>query len=63
MNAGIETVDFDAAEVQRIRDALADTNRNLGQDGRFSLELYDQMLGYIDEYRQMQATVSEEAAE
>ena len=63
LNAGIETVEFDAAEVQRIRDALADTNRSLGQDGRFSLELYDQMLGYIDEYRQMQATVSEEAAE
>ena len=63
LNAGIETVEFDAAEVQRIRDSLADTNRSLGQDGRFSLELYDQMLGYIDEYRQMQATVSEEAAE
>ncbi len=61
VNAGIEPVEFDAVEVERIRDELADSNRNLGDDGRFSLELYDEMLGYIDEFRQLQATVSDEA--
>ncbi len=63
LNAGIETVDFDVAEVERIRDALADSNRSLGEEGRFSLELYDQMLAYIDEYRQLQATLPAEAGE
>ena len=61
VNAGIETVDFDTAEVERIRDALADSNRGLGADGRFSLELYDRMLAYVDEYRQLQATAQGEA--
>ena len=61
VNAGIETVEFDGVEVERIRGALADSNRSLGEQGRFSLELYDQMLAYIDEYRQRQATAQGEA--
>ena len=61
VNAGIETVEVDGVEVERIRGALADSNRSLGEQGRFSLELYDQMLAYIDEYRQRQATAQGEA--
>ncbi len=65
VNAGIEVVEFDQAEVDRIRDVLAESNRALGTDGRFSLELYDQMIAYIDEYRELQAgtaTASPEGA-
>lgn len=52
VNAGIESVDFDAAEMDRIRNALAESNRELGQEGNFSLALYDEMLDYIAEFRE-----------
>lgn len=55
LNAGIESVDFDAAEVDRIRAALADSNRELGAEGRFSIETYERMLNHIEEYRERQA--------
>ena len=55
VNAGIESVDFDAAEVDRIRGVLAESNRELGAKGNFSLELYDEMLAYVEEFRQLQA--------
>jgi len=60
LNAGIESVDFDTAEVDRIRAALADSNRNLGAEGRFSLETYEKMLTYIKEYRERQAASASE---
>jgi TRAP-type C4-dicarboxylate transport system substrate-binding protein len=60
LNAGIESVDFDAAEVDRIRAALAKSNRDLGTEGRFSIETYDRMLTYIEEYRERQAAAGSE---
>jgi TRAP-type C4-dicarboxylate transport system substrate-binding protein len=60
LNAGIETVDFDAAEVDRIRAALAESNRELGAEGRFSIESYEKMLTYITEYRERQAAADSE---
>ena len=51
----IELVEFDAGEISEIREMLADSNRELGEDGRFSLAMYDEMLDYVAEYRQMQA--------
>jgi TRAP-type C4-dicarboxylate transport system substrate-binding protein len=51
LNSGIESVDFEAAEVTRIRGVLLDSNRKLGEQGAFDMELYDQMLAYIEEYR------------
>jgi len=60
LNAGIESVDFDAAEVDRIRAALADSNRELGAEGRFSIESYEKMLTYIEEYRERQAAAGSE---
>ena len=65
LNTGIEVVPFDEAELNRIREVLAAKNVELGQDGGFTMSLYEEMLGHIDEYRQLSATVedAEESAE
>ncbi len=49
---GIQTVDFDRAEYERIRDVMLESNRELGKDGLFSIDMYDRMMGLVDEYRQ-----------
>ena len=51
LNSGVETVDFDGAEIGRIRDVLAETITRMGEQGRFSPELYDEMMAFIEEYR------------
>jgi TRAP-type C4-dicarboxylate transport system substrate-binding protein len=51
LNTGIESVPFDAEEVARLRERLLDSNRRLGADGAFDLALYDEMLGYVEEFR------------
>ncbi len=62
LNAGIESVPFDESELIRIREVLAGSNRELGEEGGFTASLYEEMLGYIDEYRQLEA-ITEDAAE
>jgi len=52
INAGIESVPFDAGEVAKIRERLQESNRRLGEKGTFSMELYNEMLGYVREYRE-----------
>ena len=52
VNAGIEPVLFDREELMRIRGVLEVSNRELGAEGKFSLELYDEMLAHIAEYRE-----------
>ncbi len=51
VGAGIESVDFDASEHGRIRAIMQISNRALGEKGEFTLELYDEMIGYLEEYR------------
>lgn len=51
LNTGIETVPFELAEYQKVRDILMVTNAELGEQGMFSKELYDEMLKYVAEYR------------
>ncbi len=51
INAGIESVDFDVSEQDRIRELMHASNRSLGERGEFTLELYDEMIGYLEEYR------------
>lgn len=51
LNSGIEAVEFDDAEYQKTRALLLESNRKLGQQGRFSIELYDEMMSYVDDYR------------
>jgi TRAP-type C4-dicarboxylate transport system substrate-binding protein len=51
LNSGIETVDYDGSEIDRIRDVLSETIERLGGQGRFSPELYAEMMAYVEEYR------------
>ena len=51
LNSGIESVEFEDAEVTRIRDVLLESNRKLGEEGAFDIELYEQMLAYVEEFR------------
>jgi len=52
LNAGIESVPFDADEVARLRERLLESNKELGSKGAFSMALYDEMMGYVTEYRE-----------
>lgn len=61
LNTGIENVPYDDAELNRIRALFNDSNRRLGERGEFTLALYDEMLGYIDEYRQKMASAEDGA--
>ena len=54
LNAGIESVPIDVDEYNRVRAALLQSNRQLGQQGAFSLDLYDEMMRYVEEYRREQ---------
>ncbi|MCH9693912.1 MAG: TRAP transporter substrate-binding protein DctP [Gammaproteobacteria bacterium] len=59
LNSGIQSVDIDKAEFQKVRNLLLASNLKLGAEGAFSLELYKEMLGYVDEYRQGQLQAGE----
>ena len=50
-NQGIERVVPDAEDFVEIRGVLAENNRRLAREGKFSERLYDEMLGYIEQYR------------
>ena len=54
LNTGIESVEIDMAEYEKVRAMLMESNRRLGEDGYFTLDLYDEMLGYVEEYRNQQ---------
>lgn len=62
-NAKIEPVYADDAEMARIREIMNRTNRRLGEEGVFSLPLYEEMLGYIKEFRSGAATVTESGSD
>ena len=51
LNSGIEAVEFDTESYVETRALLLESNRQLGEDGKFSIELYDEMMRYVDEYR------------
>jgi TRAP-type C4-dicarboxylate transport system substrate-binding protein len=51
LKAGIESVEVNADEYKRVRKLLLDSNRELGVEGNFSVDLYDEMLRHIEEYR------------
>jgi TRAP-type C4-dicarboxylate transport system substrate-binding protein len=56
LNAGLESVPFDIEEFNKTRKALADSTAQLGEQGLYTPELYEEMLGYIEEYRSRHAT-------
>jgi TRAP-type C4-dicarboxylate transport system substrate-binding protein len=55
LNAGIESVPFDAEEVARLRDRLLESNRRIGEKGAFEMALYDEMMGYVNEFRKAES--------
>lgn len=55
LNSGVQSVMPDKGEVEKIRKVMEKTNRELGAKGMFSLELYDEMLRHIEDYRNQQA--------
>jgi len=59
VKSGIERVVFDREEFAKVRRALMASNRELGNGGAFSVDLYEEMLGYIDQYRSEHIAASE----
>jgi len=51
VNTGIQIVFPDEEDMARIDNIMHDSNRNLGENGMFSIELYEEMLLHIKEYR------------
>jgi len=51
----IQLVEFDAQEYERLRGLVLDSNRALGEEGAFSLDLYDEMLALAAQYRETHA--------
>ena len=51
LNSGIESVSPDQAEIEKIRRVLSQSNRSLAEKGKYSVDLYDQMMQYVEEFR------------
>jgi len=51
LNAGLEISDVDRDEYDKTRDALKASTEDLRGSGLYTPELYDEMLGYIEEFR------------
>ena len=50
-NIGIENVEPEAGQFDELQQTMADFNREMAVDGAYPLELYEEMLGHIDEFR------------
>jgi TRAP-type C4-dicarboxylate transport system substrate-binding protein len=55
LNSQIKPAKFDDEEFVKVRDRLLASNLKQGTNGAFTLSLYQEMLQYIDEYRNTQA--------
>lgn len=51
VKSGIEVVKFDDEEFFKVRELLLASNLKLGAEGAFTLDLYEEMLHHIDDYR------------
>ena len=59
VRAGIEPTEFDSEEFIKVRELVLASNLKLGAEGAFTLEYYEEMLRYIDQYRSEQVAVTE----
>lgn len=51
LKVGLQEVEPNPGEFERIREVTIETNRKMARDGKFSIEFLDEMQRYIDEYR------------
>ena len=51
---GIKEVEFEDLEYKRLADLMVKPNIQMANDGLFSLELFERIRGYIEDYRKMQ---------
>ena len=58
IKSGIESVSVNAVEIEGIRDLLQQSNRELAVKGEYSVDLYDEMMRYVEEYRNGEATAA-----
>ena len=54
INIGIKEVEFEDLEYKRLADLMVKPNIQMANDGLFSLELFERIRGYIEDYRKMQ---------
>jgi TRAP-type C4-dicarboxylate transport system substrate-binding protein len=59
LNSGVQSIMPEPGEMERIRKVMEKTNRQLGEQGLFSMSLYDEMVGHIEDYRSQQAEVAD----
>jgi len=55
IDQGIESTPYEQEKYLAIRAVLAESNKALGTSGKFSADMYDEMIGYIAEFRSKQA--------
>lgn len=58
IKAGIKSVAFDTAEFKEIRRILSSSSITIGENGGFSMELYDEMLRHVSDFRNEQVSAS-----
>lgn len=61
LNSGVEVVQVTGGEAEKVRDVLLSLNRELASQEMFSIDLYDEMLGHVEDYRAQQAAAEEQA--
>lgn len=59
VRSGIEPVAFDVDAYAETRKLLLKSNLSLGREGAFTLELYEEMLRYIEQYRSEHVAASQ----
>lgn len=52
LNTGIESVELDPEEASEIRSILSRSNRGMAEQGEYSLDLYNEMMQFVEEYRE-----------
>jgi TRAP-type C4-dicarboxylate transport system substrate-binding protein len=57
INSGVQSIEPTDGEVERIRKIMVKTNRQLGEQGLFSMDLYDELIAHIEDYRNQQPEV------
>jgi TRAP-type C4-dicarboxylate transport system substrate-binding protein len=57
LNSGVQSVTPADGEVERIIKIMKKTNRKLGEQGLYSMELYEEVLAHIEDYRNQTAEV------